>query len=367
MRILFIGGTFDDAGGSQSGLVSAFSDYIKNEMLKENDVITICNGGPIEKIPLYLQSVADYDAVFWWANVPNDFPKMRNIKEIAPKTLLVSSKRNRENKYSFQELINHALGLKANLTVEFYDADDLYFGMRTFDPLGTVWYEGLDIKTCAQNTYERLLQLKNFTRQGTIPVDDPAPETKNDMTEFIDVVKMYGNTFHELICPAKKVTRYLGNASFRPTNFRCTKGFPSFRNGDYIFVSQRNVDKERITLKNFVATKFEDGKIFYHGNKKPSVDTPVQLRLYNQLPQINYMVHAHCYIKDAPFTNSPVPCGAIEEIEEVMNAIKKNNLENSNHIAINLIGHGCIVMSSDVDGLRNVKFKARELPERINN
>ena len=33
MRILFIGGTFDDAGGSQSGLVRAFSDYIKNEML----------------------------------------------------------------------------------------------------------------------------------------------------------------------------------------------------------------------------------------------------------------------------------------------------------------------------------------------
>ena len=101
MKILFVGGTFDNDGGKPSNLVHKFATYIENEMFRENDSITIYNGGTIEQIALYLQNVGDYDAVFWWPNVSNDAPKMRNIKEIAPKTLLVSSKRNRDSKYSF--------------------------------------------------------------------------------------------------------------------------------------------------------------------------------------------------------------------------------------------------------------------------
>jgi hypothetical protein len=45
----------------------------------------------------------------------------------------------------------------------------------------------------------------------------------------------------------------------------------------------------------------------YYGNKKPSVDTPVQLMIYQNAPAINYMIHGHYYVYGAPFTKSFYP------------------------------------------------------------
>ena len=46
---------------------------------------------------------------------PNDFEKVRNVKEVAPKVMLVTSKRNDGGKYQFNELVQRALGSKSNL------------------------------------------------------------------------------------------------------------------------------------------------------------------------------------------------------------------------------------------------------------
>lgn len=74
---------------------------------------------------------------------------------------------------------------------------------------------------------------------------------------------------------------------------RCSKGMPSFKHNDYVFVSQRNVDKEYLDLSHFIPTYLEDDKVYYCGENKPSVDTPIQLRLYKELPNIRYMIHSH--------------------------------------------------------------------------
>ena len=108
-----------------------------------------------------------------------------------------------------------------------------------------------------------------------------------------------------------------------------------------VFVSKRNVNKQFIELDNFVPVWLENNKLMYSGNDKPSVDTPVQIRLYNYLSNINYMLHSHCYIKNAPFTNRAIPCGAIEEFDEIIKII---NDINKDYYAINLIGHGSIIM-----------------------
>lgn len=65
-------------------------------------------------------------------------------------------------------------------------------------------------------------------------------------------------------------------------------------------------------------------KIYYCGDNKPSVDTPIQIRMYDKLPNINYMIHSHCYIKNAPYTKNALPCGAIEEVDEILNIIKES-------------------------------------------
>ena len=97
-----------------------------------------------------------------------------------------------------------------------------------------------------------------------------------------------------------KTERFIGNASIRPALppqvGHCGKGMPSFRGtGDLIFVSKHNINKQFAELNHFVPVYMDDNKLMYCGNDKPSVDTPVQIRLYQALPNINYMIHSCCY------------------------------------------------------------------------
>ena len=364
MKILFVAGTFDDNGGKKSSLIEKISENI----CKNNEVI-IFNGGFYSSLKEIIESSINYDVVFWMANVSNDKEKIRNVKEINPKVLLVNSKRNDNEKYTMQELINKSLEQKANLTIEFSKIDDK-FKMRLFDPLGNVWYEGFDVKELCDVLENRLLFLKSVTRQSTKKseisyTDDLKLYTKEEL-KFIELVKNYADVFKEVIKPAKEVKRFLGNASIRPKdNFRCIKGFPSFKRNDIIYVSRRNVDKEKISVEDFVPVYFESEDIKYIGDNKPSVDTPIQIRLYKYLPNINFMIHSHCYIENAPFTKINIPCGGLEEVDEVINTLKENygNL-NEDFYAVNLIGHGNIIMAKNVEFLKNLKFFGRPIPEK---
>lgn len=350
-KILIVGGTFDDNGGRSSSLVSK----IYNTIVVNGYDVNIYNGGQYSDIENILESTINYKYVIWWANVPNDKPKMQNVKEINPKCILVTSKRNNDSKYGFAELINRALSAKANLCVEFSKWNDLY-QMRLFDPLGNLWYQGMNITDMTNVMLDRMFFLAGITRQGCLHADGNIDIP--DEQEFFDIIKHYGDVFHNLIQPEKGVTRYLGNATFR-----CQRGFPSFRNKNHIFVSQRNVDKRYIDKEAFVPVKLNNDELWYYGNNKPSVDTPIQTRLYALLPNINYMIHAHVYIKDAPFTKHNIPCGGIEEVYEIIDVIRSDTMKD--FYAINLIGHGCIVMANNVSQLKNLNYIAREMPERF--
>ena len=371
-KILFVGGNWDLNGGRNSKVVDEFAKYLPNA--------TVYNGGNYNDLNKILESCVNYDTVIWWANVPNELPKIRNVKDINYKTMLVSSKRNIDNKYSFQDLLQRSFALKSNLTIEFSKNDNKY-NMRLFDPLGNVWYEGLDIKECSKALLERLAFIKSITRESTISSEenigalawffnmfkeemyksDNNPEIP-EKKEFLNIVRDYAYKFAEATFQTKDVKRFLGNASFR-----CPKGFPSFRDGKYIFVSKRNVNKEFIGINEFVPVYIEDGKIYYCGNNKPSVDTPIQAKLYNLLPNINYMIHSHCYIDGAPYTEKSLPCGAVEEVDEIKDLIKEyyDNDYNRNFYLINLLGHGSIMMSKNPEQLKNIQMVGRELPENM--
>lgn len=352
-KILFVGGTFDTAGGKPSSVVAKIASYMKD--------VDLYNGGRYEDLNQILESARLYQYVIWWANVPNDLPKIRDVKEINPKVILVTSKRNDNRKYSFAELINRALLAKANLCVQFskeYDADyGLHrFSMLLFDPLGNEWYRGYDLQELASVMCSRMEYLSSISRQGTVPCSDAVIDVP-DEKEFFEIIKQHADTFHHLINPAKGVTRFLGNSSFR-----CQRGFPSFRKDDVIFVSRRNVDKRYIDKDAFVPCRMDGDTIYYYGENKPSVDTPIQMRLYQHLPNINYMLHSHVYIDGAPFTKNMVPCGGLQEVEEVLTAIYDKE---SDFIAINLIGHGSIVMAKNSAQLKNIQYIGRSLPEKL--
>lgn len=378
MKILCVGGTFDNEKGKSSSLINKMCDRIK----EDNDIeLTICNGGNVTDLHNdIIQSVKDYDIVMWFANVSNDEVKVRDVKAINPKTILITSKRNDDEKYSFAELISRALSIKANLTIEFSKKEDGLFNMTVFDPLGVVYYNGTNIDHMTTALLGRAKILPTFTRVPTIKVETDKEMVVPEEKEFFDFAHNCADIFHNLIRPARGTERFLGNMSFR-----CQNGFPSFRGKDnLIYVSRRNVDKSDIQASSFVPTYLDKSlNVMYYGDNKPSVDTPVQLRLYSMFPWANYMLHAHCYVKPSPelkdcevyTTRLPVPCGALEEVSEISQATHSNiglsNEEAPRLMAINLVGHGCILIAKDVEILKDLQnfkdncFVARKTPEEI--
>ena len=418
MKILLVGGTwtvdpeevFEDHRRSKivDMVGCAMKDYCI-EHYGSDYSIDIYNGGCYYNLDAILNKTTGYNIVFWWANVPdNSLPKIRDVKEVAPHTMLVTSKRNDGDKYSFMELTQHALAIKANMFFEFKKMEKenesgettKMFHINVFDPLGNHWYDGFDVVKATIAVMNRLEYLRNITRQKTIKSDIEKETVMNalfknsigkmmrseklvdipDESEFIEIVRKHAETFYQIFNPGEDVKRFLGNASLRPSNFhstRCMRGMPSFKVNNMIFVSQRNVDKQFIDIDHFVPCYMEDGKLYYCGDNKPSVDAPIQLRLYEALPHINYIIHSHCYIKDASFTSKPIPCGAIEEVDEVLKMVKRYDEEylkatektrcikdaKPMMYMINLKGHGSLVLSSDASLMKNVEYVGRELPE----
>lgn len=378
-QMLIVGGTFDHDGGRPSGLVRSIDKSIREKAAFD---VTTVNGGWVEDLhEEILPSVLGFDIVLWFADVSNDEVKLRDVKSINPKCILITSKRNDDGKYTFAELISRALAIKANLTIEFSKDPDGLFNMMLFDPLGNVFYDGFMVDELCTKLLDRTKQLLMFTRVPSVHDTTQEVPVVPEETEFFSFAHSCADIFHNLIRPAKGTERFLGNMSFR-----CQNGFPSFRgeNG-IIYVSRRNVDKSDIGATSFVPTYLDDtNTVKYFGENKPSVDTPVQLRLYKYFPWANYMIHAHCYvdIQDIPdvmgfSTTQPIPCGALEEVDEILERyVFWDDLWKSYHsgetprlLAINLVGHGCILIAKDVEILKELQkhkdncFVARSMPE----
>lgn len=364
-NIVIVGGDFHSLSTSElkkSGFITKFSIEIRNifDEMNEKVIIKTINGGKVNDLLEVKDNIKDIDVLFWFPNISNEEVKiLPELKKINPFLYLIQSKYNGD-RYSFLQLVARALQSKSNLLLEFNKLENGMINSTILDPLGNVYYNGTDIKNMSQKLIKRLLFLMSMKRQGTIEEkieNYNVPEEK----EFFKVVENYGETFHELI-HAINQDRFLGNASFRKYRFRCSYGFPSFKEENTIFVSKRNVDKREINKNSFVPVSLsdKDSKIPYLGDRKPSVDTPIQRKLYQSLPKIKYMIHAHVYIEGAKFTKTPVPCGSLNEFDEIMELIEDTNKD---FYKINLIGHGCIVLSSNVEQLKNLDYISREEKE----
>ena len=346
-NILIVGGTWDLNGGKESGFINLF----KEELSLYHDNITTINGGNYNYLEKVLNSVSNYDVIFWMANVDNSLPKIRDVKKINPYTILIGSKRNDNNKYSFVDILNRSLMERHNLTIEFSKQNGIY-NMLLFDPLGAKWYEGTSIRDLVENLYKRLLFISKARRERTYRGGNAQVIPNNE--EFFSFVRGAAEIFHKTIDHTEGVTRFMGNASFRGENGN-------------IYVSKRDVDKSKIDRDNFVLCRLENKVLYYYGGAKPSKDTISQANLYNLFPNINYMIHSHCYALDSPFTEMPVPCGSLDEIDEIIKVIEKDyhgNYELTRY-KINYLGHGCLLLGQSVDDLKRTKFIPRMFPEEL--
>jgi hypothetical protein len=187
---------------------------------------------------------------------------------------------------------------------------------------------------------------------------------KNDeVKKFMELVHAYAERFHELMGPIK-----IMGTKMPPQVGRCSKGMPSFKSGNNIFVSKRNVTGDFLNITDFIPVYYENDKLYYYGEDKPSVDTPIHIKLYDALPNIRYILHSHNYIdciegvEAVPFTNKSIPCGAIEEMDEILSLITDRY---KSCYRINLLGHGSIIMGETIEDLKGVNYIKRQIPERI--
>ncbi len=345
-NILFVGGTWNDNGGKPSSIMNSVSEFFPDA--------DFYNGGCFSDLEQL--SIEKYKKIVWFADVPNDKVKMvSTIKKRNPTCLLVTSKRNVDGKYSIHALIAHALKNKSNLFLEFSKEGNQYIG-RLFDPLGNVWVDSNDFVYIGSCLRKRMNEISNFvriqsTREGNA-IEVP------EQPEFFSLIKNLAEVFHSLI-HGIQTDRFLGNASFR-----CERGFPSFKYNDLIFVSKRNIDKRHIERDGFVAVVPNlDLGVRYYGEFKPSVDTPIQIKLYDFYKNVKFALHSHVYIKDAVKTERVLPCGVLEEFDEVIKLFPDEKISN---FAINLKGHGSLVLSDSVEFIKEQKFISRPIPESQN-
>jgi len=357
---LAVMGTFDETGGKFSGFAEKIWRSIRDNI---NGPSIRINGGNYKALQMAYETALKTDVVIWWANVPNDAPISKlvgDIKKDNPTTLLVISKNNLDNKYEWVDLVGRLLSAHASLGVVFQRSGEKFVG-TVLDPLGNAFsFQESDPTIIGETIAKRIVELKGFSRMRSKSIG-PVRDIP-DVSNFCEIIKAHAEKFHDLVHSANP-SRFVGNASFRCTN----GGFPAFRATDRIFVSRRNVDKRELASDAFVEIVPEiSNTLEYYGEVPPSVDAPIQRALFKELPDVNFMLHAHVYITDAPFTSHRVPCGALEEVDEILGhkAHILGELNAHGKSFINLKGHGCIAFSTTCEALQSISWKARDLPEK---
>ena len=349
------GGNFNDLGGMPSGYIDTLFDALNAALIGGKKY----NGGYYSDLPNLIDKIEDDDIIFWMPNIPNDKPKLiAEIKNRCQKGVLITSKTNSEDKYSIHELISRALSSKSNLFIEFKKKEKVEASL--LDPLGNIFIKTYYIEELAAAIAKRVMELKSFTRLNSVCADFNSQVPKISET-FLNIVKDYAKVFDEFVHSPNK-ERFLGNVSFR-----CAHGFPSVKIEETVYVSRRNIDKKDITAEGFVPVHLNKDlmAVYYKGYHKPSVDTPIQLMLYNYYPKIRFMIHSHVYIKEAAVTTSLIPCGAIEEFYEIISLYPSRNTA---FMKINLLGHGSIILADTQERFieEPIEFMPRHIPEPSN-
>lgn len=354
-KILIVGGTWNEKGGMPSST-------IKN-MKKIMNVANVHNGGDYYALRKIVQTTPNYDYVFWFANIEDErMANIGNVKDYAPKCLLITSKRNDNYKKRLEDLLEYAITTKSNLFFEFSKQENKKFNIRVFDPLGCVWYYGTDLADAVKACLSRLAFLSNLTRKPTIhdPYTDKTIKIFNkDDVKFFGIIKESSNCFKKLMCSQGSCTCKTTLAFDEPT--RCMYGFPGIRTGNTVFLSKRIIGSNGITEDDYVPCFLNDDGSVRYGNEKPSIDAPVQLKLFKEYHNIDYILHGHVYIKDAPITEQVITCGTLETVDEILKYIDKN----TDFAVLNLKGHGCIILSStaNLDKMKEVTYVVRPIPE----
>jgi len=343
MKVLIVGGDFDHNGGRASGLINKFSDCIRRNL--DSGTLEVVNGGLLSED---LPSESDADLVIWAPNIPNDEEKSLRLILHYPKkksgAVLICSKVLREGG-TVGDAVARIFRMHANAVISISSVGK-FFKLNLIDALGNKWSDSADLQRTADAIFELYSwtvksvrwnsELGSFDEVDGLPLSDA---DKSKLDQLCGIV-------HGL---ADKVENERGGRYFGNVSTRCAKMFPSLRIPDNIvLMSARNVPKNRITADDFVLTKLVGEKVIYIGDKKPSVDSPIQLSMYRNYKNINFLVHGHAYIRGAKYTDHYFPCGDMREYYELNHVLSSGDIT---AFALNLRSHGFVIGTESIEDL----------------
>lgn len=123
IRFLIVGGTFNAEGGRASGYISKLTAALSATL--PNARVSLVNGGTYEALVAEIEAVGAVTHLAWFADVPNDYPKLLPIlKKRYPAMVLVASKNNRKGLYTRDALYKRMHAARNELLVEFADGPD---------------------------------------------------------------------------------------------------------------------------------------------------------------------------------------------------------------------------------------------------
>lgn len=361
--VYIVAGTFDSHGGKPSGYMTRLITTIKSQLQNDYSMFSFKNGGSISDLKESMAIAVQCDVVLWFADVPSSENVEKThllLKKQNPTMTLFISKRNWEPERPVISLISRALQAHAQRILELQKHSNGMILSRLLDPLGNVYgdFDGF-IPNVAFHISTAIKELTNLTRIRSVMV---GPNTfKPNCEDFCSLSREVADKLTLVMKTETVSSRFFGNASFR-----CHSGFPAIKQNNIIYVSPRNVDKKLLLPDQFVPCELDIfPTVKYYGDIKPSVDAPIQISLFNELPHMNYSLHGHAYIKGLGFTKKALPCGVLEEVKEILNCddIFKPL------IAVNLLGHGFMVMSDTISSMKEFfssnEIIARSVPENL--
>ena len=359
--IIIVCGSFDDKGGKPSKYMAKIIDtFMSSTKFLSVDIV---NGGTLNDVNEAFNRANYTNVILWFANITCENDRLRerfnSLKINNPSAILFISKNNLDKKYSEIHLIGRCLKAHAQRLLEI-TADNGIFIARLFDPLGNV-YEGyksntVDIGRLLSSHVDNLL---NITRVRSKSIGESKTFShSSDIERFCDLSRTVGTRLHQVMQTEFNNHRFFGNVSFR-----CENGFPAINDNGLIYISPRNVNKQELMADQFIACELNSLFVQYYGSRKPSIDAPIQIALFKKHPEFKFMLHGHAYLNGAPFTKKILPCGALEEVDEIEEVFK------TGVNVVNLRGHGFLIASREVHVMEeyfknNINLvEARPIPE----
>jgi len=313
------------AGGNDNGKKSGVINKIKDVICQDADDYAIYNGS----LP---DNVSGYDLVLWMPDIPNEKEKQYPVKDRG--AVLICSKVIREG-YNRFDAVTRIFKMHGNAVIAIYKEPGYNFKFELIDALANIWYSGYDILDLCVS----IMRLYKWTKDAIRVSVPKAVGQKLVALEPLDNFIAINREF------ALKSASQCGNRYFGNFSTRCTKLFPSHRDDNLIVMSPRNVDKRTLTADDMV--QIIDGK--YIGDRKPSVDAPIQMAIYEHFPDIRYMIHGHAYIKGFPITDHYFPCGDMREVQEIVKLLQEG------YKTINLKNHGFLLATNTLDEMKELK------------